>query len=93
MKRISLFSWLTLFVLVLFACNPANNTLINRTYHSTTAQYNGYFNANELLNEAITGYRKNKKEDYYSLLPIELYPDEIDVEGMYPAIDTAISKC
>lgn len=93
MKRISLFSWLTLFVLVLFACNPANNTFINRTYHSTTAQYNGHFNANELLNEAITGYRKNKKEDYYSLLPIELYPDEVDVEGMYSAIDTAISKC
>ncbi len=78
---------------LLWGCNPAKNTPINRFYHSTTAQYNGYFNANLLLDQAITGYRKNVKEDFYTLIPIELYPNEEDVKNLYPAIDTAIVKC
>jgi|TARA_R110000737_G_scaffold61221_1_gene88266 tetratricopeptide (TPR) repeat protein len=77
----------------LWGCNPAKNTAINRFYHSTTAQYNGHFNANLLLDQAITGYRKNLKEDYYSQIPLELYPNEEDVKNLYPAIDTAIVKC
>jgi hypothetical protein len=77
----------------LWGCNPAKNTTINRFYHSTTAHYNGYFNANLLLDQAITGYRKNFKEDYYSLIPLEIYPNEDDVKNLYPAIDTAIVKC
>lgn len=77
----------------LWGCNPAKNTPINRFYHSTTAQYNGYFNANLLLDQAISSYRKNVKEDYYSLIPIDLYPSEEDVKNLYPAIDTAIVKC
>lgn len=82
--------WVSLFFV---GCNPANNTAINRFYHSTTAQYNGYFNANLLLDDALRSYRENLREDYYSLLPIEVYPKEADVEGLYPAIDTAIAKC
>ncbi|MGJ8661543.1 MAG: tetratricopeptide repeat protein [Bacteroidota bacterium] len=77
----------------LWGCNPAKNTPINRFYHSTTAQYNGYFNANLLLDQAITSYRKNAKEDFYTLIPIELYPSEEEVKDLYPAIDTAIVKC
>lgn len=77
----------------LWGCNPAKNTTINRFYHSTTAQYNGYFNANLLLDQAITGYRKNIKEDYYTQIPMEIYPGEEDVKDLYPAIDTAIVKC
>ncbi len=82
-----------LLLFVLWSCDPAKNTAINRAYHSTTAQYNGYFNANLLLDLAITDFRKNAKEDYYSLLPLQLYPDTSAVRNMYPAIDTAIAKC
>lgn len=83
-----------LWVSILFVgCNPANNTAINRFYHSTTAQYNGYFNANLLLDDALKSYRDNLREDYYSLLPIQVYPTEEDVQTLYPAIDTAIAKC
>ncbi len=78
---------------VLWSCDPAKNTAINRAYHSTTAQYNGYFNANLLLDQAMSDFRRNTKEDYYSLLPLQLYPDTSAVRNMYPAIDTAIAKC
>lgn len=88
------FSWGAILLLfVLWGCNPAKNTTINRFYHSTTAHYNGYFNANLLLDQAISDYRRNVKEDYYTLLPLQQYPDTAAVRNLYPAIDTAITKC
>lgn len=94
MRNISGFSWGAILLLfVLWACNPAKNTAINRAYHSTTAHYNGYFNANLLLDQALLEYRSNLKEDYYSLLPLQVYPDTAAVRNMYPAIDTSIAKC
>jgi tetratricopeptide (TPR) repeat protein len=67
--------------------------MLNRTYHGTTARYNGYFNANELLRQSITSYRTSLKEDFYEILPIDPFPDEKEVIGLYPAIDTAVAKC
>lgn len=76
-----------------FACSTEKNTLINRRYHSLNAHYNGYFNATELINQSITSYRDNRREDYYQLIPLDPVPSEEEVSGMYPAIDTAIAKC
>lgn len=86
----SLFSIL---ILLVTACSTEKNTLINRTYHGTTAKYNGLYNANELLNQAMTSYRNTTKEDFYQILPLSQLPNEEEVMGMYPAIDTAIAKC
>jgi len=83
----------TLVVLIVASCSTEKNTLINRSYHGMTAHYNGYFNANELIRQSLTTFRTSLKEDYYSVLPIDPLPDEEQVVGMYPAIDTAISKC
>lgn len=82
-----------LIILIIVSCSTENNTFINRTYHGTTARYNGYFNANELIRLGITSYRTTLKEDYYDLLPIDPLPNEKDVLSLYPAIDTAIVKC
>lgn len=86
-------SLLIVVALSVWACSTEKNTLINRTYHSTTARYNGYFNANELLTTSLVSFRNSLKEDYYEVLPIEPLPNEEQVIGLYPAIDTAISKC
>jgi len=80
-------------ILVIGACSTEKNTFINRTYHGTTAHYNGYFNATELIRQSVTGYRTNLKEDYYSILTIDPLPNEEEVVSLYPAIDTAIAKC
>lgn len=74
-------------------CSTEKNTLLNRTYHGTTARYNGYFNANELIRQSMTTYRTSLKEDFYEILPIDPLPDEKEVVGLYPAIDTAVAKC
>ena len=78
---------------VLAACSTEKNTLINRTYHSTTARYNGYFNANELITMSMNTYRAGIREDYDEILPINPLPNEEEVLSLYPAIDTAIVKC
>jgi hypothetical protein len=41
----------------------------------------------------MTAYRSNRVENYYNILPIDPMPNEDEVIGMYPAIDTAITKC
>ncbi len=84
---------LGLLITLLAACSTEKNTWINRNYHSITAHYNGYYNANELIDQGITTYRDSRVENYYELLPIDPVPDEKEVPGMYPAIDTAIVKC
>lgn len=80
-------------VALLMACSTEKNTFINRRFHSLNAHYNGYFNANELLRQSMQTYRNSLQEDYYNILPIDPVPTESEVVGMYPAIDTAISKC
>lgn len=80
-------------VFTLISCSTENNTFINRTYHGTTAKYNGYFNANELIKNSLTTYRENAKEDFYDILPVECVPSEKEVTGLLPSIDTAVSKC
>ncbi|MEJ6615691.1 MAG: tetratricopeptide repeat protein [Crocinitomicaceae bacterium] len=82
------------FVLVfIYACSTEKNTAINRAFHGMNAHYNGYFNANELLRQSMETYNNSLIEDYYAILPIDPVPNEEEVLGMYPAIDTAISKC
>lgn len=79
-------------LLLVIACSTEKNTFINRTYHGMTARYNGYFNANELMRLSLGTFRSSLKENYYLTLPLEPLPDEKQVVGLYPAIDTAIVK-
>lgn len=84
---------LFLLTLIAFACSTEKNTFINKAYHSTTAKYNGYWNAKELIRVGLRDYRANYKEDFYAILPLDLLPNEENVVDMYPVLDTAISKC
>ncbi len=87
------FSFLFSLVIVLAACSTEKNTMVNRTYHGTTARYNGYFNATELIRQSVTSYRSSLKDNYYAILPIDPLPNAQEVIGLYPSIDTAIAKC
>jgi tetratricopeptide (TPR) repeat protein len=93
-KRI-LFAYglLTGLILVLHACSTEKDAAMNRWYHQTTTKYNGLFNAKELIHESMKVYLASRKEDYTEILPIEPLPNEEDALAMFPALDTAISKC
>ena len=87
-------TYLGIGVLVLIsACSTEKNSFLNRTYHSTTARFNGHFNANELLDQSLNTFYSSKKDDFYEILPVNLLPNEEESKGMHSAIDTAISKC
>ncbi|MFY7943229.1 MAG: tetratricopeptide repeat protein, partial [Crocinitomicaceae bacterium] len=92
MRKLLSYSWFLVLILV-FSCSTENNSFLNRTYHSTTARYNGYFNAGELMRGGLKTYYNSRKEDFFSILPVNPLPNETEVKGMYPIIDTAISKC
>jgi tetratricopeptide (TPR) repeat protein len=42
---------------------------------------------------ALRTYYGSRKEDFFSILPVNPLPNETEAKGMYPIIDTAISKC
>ncbi|MFA5575075.1 MAG: hypothetical protein WC994_08495 [Brumimicrobium sp.] len=81
-----------LFVII-GACSTEKNTFVNRVYHSTTARYNGLFNAREMIRISLEEYQDIAREDFNDILPIELLPTEDNVADFYPVIDTAITKC
>jgi len=83
----------SLIVMIVFSCSTEKNTFINRNFHSLTAHYNGYYNANELIDNAMSSYQGSRLEDYYMRLPIDPMPGDSEVVSIYPAIDTAIAKC
>ena len=85
--------FLFLSLIFLGACSTESNTFVNRTYHSTTARFNGHFNAQELLRVSLKTYYSSRKDDFYAILPINPLPSETEAKGMLPAIDTAVSKC
>lgn len=75
------------------SCSTEKDALINKGYHNMNARYNGYFNAGEVMREALTSFRGGAKEDYTKILPLELYPDADQASGLFPQMDVAIEKC
>ncbi|MDG1147444.1 MAG: hypothetical protein P8N52_03970, partial [Crocinitomicaceae bacterium] len=92
-KRLKHVFYCLVALVFVYSCSTEKNTLISRSYHGLNAHYNGYYNANELINESLNTYRSSLEEDFYSLLPIDAVPNKEEIIGMYPAIDTAIHKC
>ena len=82
---------ITLISLVL-GCSTEKNTTMNRFYHNTTAYYNGYFNARELIKEKNKEFVKSRTEDYTQIIPVNRFPDEEESKDYFPPMDRAIEK-
>jgi len=67
--------------------------MVSRAYHNTTARYNGYFNAREIIKENEQILEDGYAYDYSQILPIFIYPDEQKSQQMYPDMDRVIDKC
>lgn len=65
---------------------------LSKFYHNTTAKYNGYFNANELLEETILRLNQNHKDNYAQLLPIFPYNAVENVDAEKSNLDKIIQK-
>ena len=78
--------------LVAFSCSTQKDKLLNRTYHRTTAKFNGYFNGKESLKEAVIKLEKNHQEDYNTLLPTTILGDQKQAQKIFPQLNRTIDK-
>ncbi|MBK9720103.1 MAG: hypothetical protein IPO78_00610 [Saprospiraceae bacterium] len=63
-----------------------------RFYHNTTAKYNGYFNANEIMQESITALDQSYKDNFNKILPVFTYNASENTDAQKPKLDKAIEK-
>lgn len=70
----------------------SDTSYLGRVYHNTTARYNGYFNANELVEETIFQLEEQYEDDYNELLPLYEYAAVGNVQSISENMDEAIKK-
>lgn len=63
-----------------------------RFYHNTTSKYNGYFNANELMDEVLLAQRQGYKDNYNKVLAVFPEAASGSADGVKPKLDKAIEK-
>jgi len=80
-------------VITIISCSTEKDAWLNRGYHNTTAKYNGYFNAGEIIKEAMTNYSESRVENYNVIIPVYEYADEVGSKSLYAPMDTAAAKC
>ena len=78
--------------LLFFSCSTEKNKWVNRTYHNTTAYYNGYFNAREIIKEENKIFEKSRSEDYSKVLPVNRYPNEEEAKNWESPMEISIEK-
>ena len=79
--------------MLLAACSTKKDGVANRLYRNMTAHYNGYFNADEIVDKGVKKIEAAEKNDYDKILPIFVYGDETIAKASYPDMEKAIAKC
>ncbi|NBC25177.1 MAG: tetratricopeptide repeat protein [Bacteroidetes bacterium] len=96
MRAITLQFLAFILFLVIFSCTTTKRkgevSMIKKFYHNTTAKYNGYFNANELIKESLQQLEYSHEDNYNQLIPIHKWEATQQIERQYSTLDTAIKK-
>lgn len=67
-------------------------TGLKKLYHNTTSKYNGYFNANEIMEKTYVDLDLQHQDNYGKLLDIYPYVAVTNPQAVAPQLDTAIKK-
>ena len=79
-------------IFALSSCSTTRDNFFSRTYHQTTAKYNGYFNANESVKTGLKKIKDTHKENYQIIIPSDKV-NRVEVVGqVFPNMDRAIEK-
>ena len=70
MNRFHYILKLTILVILFSGCSTKKKTWFHRTYHNTTAKYNGYYNGNQSLKKGIKKIHEKNKDDYTTTLSV-----------------------
>ncbi len=86
-------SWLPpVIVAILFLTSCSKDTMMGRFYHNTTARFNGYYNALTKYEEAVKDIRKAHKDDFSTVIPLEVFGSQAAAANFYPQFDIVIKK-
>lgn len=65
---------------------------LGKAYHNTTARYNGYFNANEILEASFLSLENQQTDNFNQILPIFKYVNAENPQAVSGELDEAIKK-
>lgn len=77
---------------IITGCSTEKNTLVTRSYHNLTANYNIFFNGTESFKKGIKRGQESYVDDYTQVLPVFTYDDENSAQTIAPDMETAITK-
>ncbi|MCP3933539.1 MAG: tetratricopeptide repeat protein [Bacteroidetes bacterium] len=96
MKKISYTILLSIAVFLLSSCvtqkRKGDLSTLGKIYHNTTARYNGYFNANELLIASTAQLSQDHEDNYNKVLDIYKYTVVENPKSAASDLDNAIEK-
>ena len=69
-----------------------NPSALGKFYHNTTALYNGYFNANELMKDSYLSLRQAHRDNYNEILPLYDYVSVESTKSVAADLDKAMEK-
>lgn len=96
LRRILEFSIFLTLVLIANGCTVQKKkgdiSTLGKIYHNTTSKYNGYFNADVLMEESILNLESQYQENYNQLLPIYPYTEAPNPKAVSENLDKAIEK-
>lgn len=82
--------------LVVTACTTQKKkgelSALGKLYHNTTAKYNGYFNANELMKETFVSLDNQHQDNYNKILPVFPYTEADNPQAVAGDLDLAMEK-
>jgi tetratricopeptide (TPR) repeat protein len=84
-----------IFLLLLFlttSCSTEKNTLISRTFHNTTSNYNIYFNGKESFKKGLDRAKKNHEDNFSKILPLFYYQSTEISQQLAPDMNRALEK-
>jgi tetratricopeptide (TPR) repeat protein len=96
LKQINKILWVFLSMVVLAACTTTKSrsdmSALSEAYHNTTAHYNGYFNANEIIMLSRALLEQSYTDNYTKLLPIYKHLAVEDATVVAQDLDIAMEK-
>ena len=97
LKQLNRIFFLLIAISFFFSCGTKKKsrsdvTKLGKLYHNTTSKYNGYFNADVLMDESIATLNDQHQDNYNQVLPIFPYVDAPNPEAVSSSLDEAIKK-
>lgn len=92
MKKIKIYYFTILIILIFSACSTEKNTLITRNYHNLTANYNIFFNGDESFKKGLKKQEQSFVDNYATILPVFKYSNEEVASTIAPDMERAIKK-